>query len=372
MRVSIARCALVALTMVGFVGCSSSGGSSGLSSWNPFRSREVAQTPAKPSAFATPSSTTSSSAPEQIASVDRSSTTNSAYPGAPTSYSAALDSLTKGSKSGTGDTPTNPYAAPQSGYYNPSAYAATGTTSNLGTASGSGDAGTTSRPYGTTASSYAASPSYPSTASTAGWGAASGSDVSRFAPAAERYGNPSSYANTSTNSASPTAYGTTSPPAASSTAPYAYTAANTSAYGGAAGSGYQPAQNGYQPGATGYTPGSSDYTPGNSSYSPGSTGYNPAGSSYQSPAAPYQSPAGQYQSPSGAYQSPSGTYPSTPYGPVSSAGGTAPEFRPGSTKSLPQGSTGFPGSTVSGPYGSPSQGPVTPVGYTTEPSGSVQ
>ncbi len=413
MRVSIARCALVAVTMLGLCGCSSSGGAGGFA-WNPFssKSKDVAATPPKPSAFSTPTSTASSE-PEQIASKTGTSSPDVSLPGAPAAYSSTLDALTKVKSSSEMDASktAGSYTMPQNGYYEPSSYTAS-------------TAGPGSRDSSTSSGSYAGSslpsqkvPSYSSTASTAGWGASVSNDAPRYAPAAERYGNPVSYAAPAGGSlagSSASGYTGSSPTyPATSGSPYAYTASSNSSfgnsaafpttssstpgyplagdsrslsnsYGSTAGSGlppyvsgqsstsYQPAQTDYQPGNTSYTPAANRYTPGSSGYNPGSNGYTPAGTepyqspagsyqtpavSYQSPAASYQSPAASYETPGGAYQSPLGSYSSQ-----STTGNAMPEYRPGSTKSLPS----YGGSTTV------ADSRVTPAGYGPAPTTNLQ
>ncbi|NLY02681.1 MAG: hypothetical protein GXY83_42035 [Rhodopirellula sp.] len=402
MRVSIARCALVALTILSLCGCSSSGGSSGGFSWNPFQSKsaDVAATPPKPSAFSTPASPTSSTTPEQIASKTSTSSPESSFPGAPTSYSATLDALTKAKQSNSATETINPsqsQALPQNGYYQPSSYAASAVSPGSHSDTAGSSYGSSPSYSATVPTSYAGSPlssttsSFGSSTNTGGWGASVSKETPSYAPAAERYANPLAYGVGASNSVANS--GLTS----SAGSPYAYTASNTPSYGSpttgqaaplsaTAGhsssgdssqasasyastvgsglppyassqysTGYQPGQTDYQPGSTGYQPGVNSYTPGNSGYSPAANGFNPTGgASYQSPAAPYQAPTTPYQTPGGSYSTPAAPYQSSAanVGPLG-ATATAGEYRPGSTKSLPT-------------YESPitmADNQVTPAGY---------
>ncbi len=119
---------------------------------------------------------------------------------------------------------------------------------------------------------------------------------------------------------------------------------------------YQPGANSYQPGANSYQPGANSYQPGANSYQPGANSYQPGQNGYQVPAVRYTAPIQ-----SGTQVPP--MFPMVPpvAGNTNSTGGQTPQFRPGSTGTVPA----YPPSTGS-------IAPISPysaIPYANTPSG---
>jgi hypothetical protein len=286
MRLFLAGCAVVALTISGPVGCKSNDPTSGswsLSSWNPFKSSSDAPPyPERPSQFAEPSVSPDSYAGTSPGSVVPATGTTG---GIPEGYGGPVDYSTSSLSSGTA-TYDAPYTTPQNGYYDaspaysgatqqiaatdPSPYAdALGATSNTNPYGASPD------PY--SAKNYMTPPNY-AESSQSQYMASLGDQ-----PFRSQYG---------TGGSSNQQQG------ASTNPPY-----SPPVGGGYAGTpDYVPGQTGYNPGDTGYNP-------------PGVAPYQPSVGSYSPPAdSPYSSPS---TSPQGSYGASSDTQDYTPYTPGS-------------------------------------------------------
>lgn len=326
MRATVARIAIIAVTLAALTGCQT--GSSGLA-WNKWKfgkSKDTELATAPPSQYpALPSESATPTPPDvQLAGAQQYGVT---APGA-ISYPSAPQTGAYG-VAGSGMYNPAGAATPQTGAYNPN-YAQAAPATNYGTPDPYAGYAAQQTGYNTGATGYATPPAdyntAPYTATT---------PAAAYVPNTAVADNRGYYA--------PTTGQTTPQTAPATTTGDRYSNYNSSGYD-ASGTAPPASTTGYQPGVTGYQAGTSEYQPGATGYQPGATGYQP-------PGVP-------------AYQSPAGAYPASTMPPTTSE----TPYRPGSTSDyVPRGaqsSTSGGGPVAAASYDSAGPATSAPAVYT--------